>query len=133
MSYSISYKITGDFLTVGLSGAYPLDKFSEISKDVDLVVDQNNISKVLVDLREFKGRFGVFDSINHIEKFRNESRFLKFAILDNNENKQGNDFFENASYNRGFTLLFFYDESEAKKWLQVELYSEPQKYFMKEI
>ena len=34
MGYSISYKITGDLLTVELSGAYPLDKFSEISKDV---------------------------------------------------------------------------------------------------
>jgi hypothetical protein len=127
VAYTINYKISGNFLKVELSGSYPLEKFKEISSDIDSVIDSNGIRKIMVDLRDFKGRFGVFDGLNHIEKFRDESRFLKFAILDNDENKEKNDFFENASHNRGYNLLFFYDEAEAKKWLQVERYPEPEK------
>jgi len=44
---------------------------------------------------------------------------LKFAILDNPKNRQNNDFFENASLNRGYQLLFFYDLESAEKWLRV--------------
>jgi hypothetical protein len=133
MKYTINYRISGDFLTVELEGSYPLEKFRDISALIDTIIDSNNINKILVDLRNFKGRFGVFDGLNHIEKFREESRFLKFAILDLPENKQPNDFFENASYNRGFTLLFFYDEAEARKWLQVEDYAPAEKNQVKEI
>lgn len=133
MKYTINYNISGDFLHVVLEGSYPLEKFIEINKAIDAVVDANGIGKVMVDLRGFKGRFGVFDGVNFIEKTREESRFIKFAILDLPEHKQANDFFENASYNRGFTLLFFYDEAEAKKWLQVEGYAVPEKMSVKEI
>lgn len=133
MKYTINYKISKDFLHVILEGSYPLEKFIEINNAIDAVVDANDISKIMVDLRGFKGRFGVFDGVNFIEKTREESRFLKFAILDIPEHKQSNDFFENASYNRGFTLLFFYDEAEAKKWLQVEAYEIPEEVLAKEI
>ncbi len=132
MTYTINYKISGDFLKVELAGKYPLEKFKEISADIDSVIDTNGISKIMVDLRDFIGRFGVFDGLNHIEKFRDESKFLKFAILDNNENKEKNDFFENASHNRGYSLLFFYDETEAKKWLQVDTYPETEKVLVRE-
>ena len=119
MSYKINYSIKGDFLKVHLAGSYPLEKFSEISNDMDRVIDENDISKIMVDLREFGGRFGVFDGLQRIENFREESKFLQFAILDNIANQSNNDFFENASFNRGYKLLFFYDETEALKWLDV--------------
>jgi hypothetical protein len=85
-----------------------------------------------VDLRKFEGRFGVFDGLKEVENFRPESKMLRFAVLDIPENKKNNDFFENASVNRGYKLIFFYDESEAKKWLQVEHYAEPHKIVVKE-
>ncbi len=120
MGYKINYHIKSDFLKVELSGNYPLEKFAEISNDMDRVIDENGISKILVDLRKFEGRFGVFDGLQKIENFREESKFLLFAILDIPENKSNNDFFENASHNRGYKLLFFYDEAEAIKWLDVK-------------
>ena len=101
MGYKINYHIKDDFLKVVLYGNYPLEKFSEISKDMDKVIDENEISKILVDLRSFEGRFGVFDGLQNIENFREESKFLQFAILDKIENRSNNDFFENASFNRG--------------------------------
>lgn len=119
-AYKINYNIKGDSLYVVLSGNYPLEKFKEISTDMDRVIDENGISKILVDLRTFQGRFGVIDGLQRIENFREESKFLQFAILDIPENKTNNDFFENASFNRGYKLLFFYDEAEAMKWLNVE-------------
>ncbi len=132
MSYTINYKISGDFLKVELSGSYPLEKFKEISKDIDKVVDENRIGRIMVDLRNFKDRFGVFDGLGHIEKFRDESKLLRYAILDDIANKEKNDFFENASFNRGFNLLFFYEEEQAKKWLQIEAGDQPEKVLVRE-
>lgn len=120
MKYLINYQIRADFLKVELKGEYPVEKFREISADMDRVIDENGISNIMVDLRNFRGRFGVFDGLQEIENFREESKFLQFAILDVPENKSNNDFFENASFNRGYKLLFFYNEEDAKKWLGVE-------------
>lgn len=120
MKYQINYQIRADFLKVELKGEYPVEKFREISADMDRVIDENGISNIMVDLRNFRGRFGVFDGLQEIENFREESKFLQFAILDVPENKPNNDFFENASFNRGYKLLFFYNEEDAKKWLGVE-------------
>lgn len=119
MSYKVNYIINSDFLRVKLSGSLAIEKFSEISNDIDRVIDENGINRILVDLRDFKERFGIFNGLQHIEKFREESKFLKFAILDNPKNRQNNDFFENASLNRGYQLLFFYDLESAEKWLRV--------------
>ncbi len=132
MSYVIDYRIWDDFLRVELSGTYPLEMFNKITRDIDEVIDANGITRVMIDLRGFKGRFGVFDGIHHIEKFRTESKLIQFAILDIPENKTNNDFFENASFNRGYKVMFFYDEADAKKWLMVESISKPKKVLKKE-
>lgn len=120
MGYKINYHIKGDFLKVVITGYHPLEKFFEISMDMDRVIDENEITRILVDLRGFEGRFGVFNGLQKIENFREESKFLQFAILDNSENRSNNDFFENASFNRGYKLLFFYNEPDALKWLDVK-------------
>lgn len=132
MKYTINYNIKGDFLSVILSGNYPIEKFKEISGDMDRVIDENGISKILVDLRKFEGRFGVFDGLKEIENFREESKFLQFAVLDIPENKKNNDFFENASFNRGYKLLFFYNKEDALKWLNVHQVEEFDKVLVKE-
>lgn len=133
MPYTINYTIYEDFLKVELEGSYPLNKFKEISNDIDKALAEYNLSKTLVDLRKFVGRFGVFDGVRHIENFPEESRYRKFAILDLEYNKHNNDFFENASYNRGFSVLFFYDEAKALKWLEVGTPENAGKTVVKEI
>jgi len=132
MSYSINYKIWDNFLRVDLAGELDLDKFYLVTDDIDSVIDANGIDKVLIDMRKFKQRFGVFDGLNKVEAFRQVRKLVQFAIVDIIANKEKNDFFENASFNRGFKLLFFYEESEALNWLQVTGESEPQKVFLKE-
>ncbi len=132
MKYTINYHIKGDFLRVDLTGEYPAEKFREISTDMDKVIDENGISKIMVDLRNFKGRFGVFNGLQEIENFREESKYLQFAIIDIPENKPNNDFFENASFNRGYKLLFFYNEVDAEKWLDVDCNIDFEKVLVKE-
>ena len=132
MGYKINYKIWGDFMKVELSGEYPLEKFKEVDADIDSVVDSNDINRLLVDLRKFKGRFGVFDGLNHIEDFRKESKLLQFAVLDLPENKSNNEFFENASYNRGYKIMFFYDIKDALKWLKIANDTKPEKELVRE-
>ncbi|MCC6866188.1 MAG: hypothetical protein IT280_08520 [Ignavibacteria bacterium] len=119
MNYTIDYKISGKFLRAEVSGEYPISKFYEVTENIDKVIDDNSIDKILVDLRNFKQRYGVFDGLQSIENFREESKLLQFAVLDRIENKQNNDFYENASFNRGYKLLFFYKEAEALSWLDV--------------
>lgn len=115
-----------------ISGEYPISRFHEISAKMDEVIDANGIDKILVDLRKFIGRYGVFDGLERIENFREESIYLQFAILDRIENKSANDFFENASFNRGFKLLFFYKEEDALKWLSIENDKEYDRVILKE-
>lgn len=132
MNYRINYNIRGNFLKAEISGEYPMSRFFEISSKMDEVIDANGIDKILVDLRGFVGRYGVFDGLERIENFREESKLLQFAILDKLENKANNDFFENASFNRGFKLLFFYNEVDAMKWLGVSPELEFEKTLVKE-
>jgi hypothetical protein len=120
VDYKLEFVVSGNFLKVILSGTHPVERFREISEQIDKAVAENNIGRILVDMRKFTGRFGVFDGIRHIENFPEQSKYVKFAILDVEKNKQSNDFFENASYNRGFSLLFFYSEEDALKWLEVQ-------------
>ncbi len=132
MKYRIKYEIKGSFLRVELTGDLPLEQFSKISGDMDSVIDANGIDKVLFDMRGFKQRFGVFNGLKRIENFDPIRKYIQFAILDTESNKENNDFFENASYNRGFKMLFFYDEVQALKWLQVANSDKPAKVFQKE-
>lgn len=132
MKYKIKYEILGSFLRVELSGELPLERFTEISGDMDEVMDANGIDRVLFDMRNFKQRFGVFDGLKRIENFDPKRKYVQFAVLDKVANKEGNDFFENASFNRGYKMLFFYDESDAIKWLQVENSDNPAKVLEKE-
>ncbi|MBE2216762.1 MAG: hypothetical protein IAE90_01070, partial [Ignavibacteria bacterium] len=115
-----------------ISGTHPIEKFHEIKSEIDRVIEQNNIDRILVDMRGFKGRFGVFDGLQEVESFDQNSRFLQFAILDLEENKSNNDFFENASINRGFKLVFFYNMKDALEWLQVGKHDEFEKKLQKE-
>ncbi|HMQ80134.1 MAG TPA: hypothetical protein PKE39_13745 [Ignavibacteria bacterium] len=132
MKYTINYHINDDFLKVILDGEYPVEKFREISADMDKVIDENGISRIMVDLRKFSGRFGVFNGLQEIENFREESKYLQFAIIDVPENKSNNDFFENASFNRGYKLLFFYNVEDAEKWLGVDGNVDFEKVLVKE-
>ncbi|MBZ0201943.1 MAG: hypothetical protein K8I03_02875 [Ignavibacteria bacterium] len=132
MKYKIKYELSGSFLRVELSGELPLEQFSEISNDMDSVIDANGIDRVLFDMRKFKQRFGVFNGLKRIESFDPNRKYIQFAILDVGKNKDNNDFFENASFNRGFKMLFFYDETNALKWLQVDTTDKPVKVFEKE-
>lgn len=132
MPYRINFGIKSGFLKAELSGTHPLERFHEIESEIDRVIEQNNIDKILVDMRRFKGRFGVFDGLKEVENFNQNSRFLQFAILDVEDNKSGNDFFENASINRGFKLVFFYNMKDALDWLQVGKHDEFDKHLLKE-
>ncbi len=132
MPYRINFGIRSGFLKAEISGSHPLDRFHEIKSEIDRVIEQNDIDKILVDMRGFKGRFGVFDGLNEVENFNQNSRLLQFAILDIEENKDTNDFFENASINRGFKLVFFYNMKDALDWLQVGKHDVFEKTMLKE-
>jgi len=127
MSYHISYKIIDDYLKVTVTGSASLsnrETVAAISADVNKLVVENNITKILVDGSSTEGRLGVFDAVDHIENYPPEMKLRQYAIIDKPEYRDNNNFFENYAINRGYRIYFFYDIAEAEKWLNVEGYVE---------
>ncbi len=131
MSYIINFKISEHYLRADISGTADNTKLKQISADVKEMIYANQVNKIFIDVTELEGRMGIFDSLKHIEKFSANAKNIRVAVYDIKEHKYNNDFFENASLNRGFSICFFYDESEAKKWLGIEDIT-PEKVLVKE-
>jgi len=75
---------------------------------------------VLVDVRELKGRLGVFDSYYLVTKDFQRLRgkgILKAAIIDRPLPKTRDWFLETVSQNRGFNLKIFDNPENALAWL----------------
>jgi hypothetical protein len=135
MSYKINYKVIDDYLKVEITGSANFGRretVSAISADVNRLVEEYNITKILVDGSSTEGRLGVFDAVEHIENYPPEMKLRQYAIIDKLEYKNKNNFFENYAINRGYRIYFFYDIREAEKWLNVEGYTQAEKILEKE-
>jgi hypothetical protein len=132
MGSKINYKIWDGFLWIEVADTLELKDIKVLSDDVREIMASNELKKMLVDVRKIQGRLGIFESLQRIESFKPVAKKIQLAIFDLIENKYNNSFFENASYNRGFTINFFYNEIDARKWLKVEHLDKPEKIIVKE-
>jgi hypothetical protein len=127
MSYKVILKKTKDCLRADISGEADKKALKQMSDEIREAIWSTESKKVFINVTNFKGRHGIFESLNVIENLRPEAKSLQVAVLDIMEHKYNNDFFENAALNRGYKILFFYREEDAKKWLQLEEVEEKQK------
>jgi hypothetical protein len=76
---------------------------------------------ILVDVREFKGRLGAFDSLyvvrDEFAKYRGKG-IRKAALVDREAQGTRRWFFETVAQNRGFNLRMFNEVEEAQAWLR---------------
>jgi hypothetical protein len=120
MSYKINYKVANGFLRVEITGTGGNKNLSKMSADVNEIVRTYGVTKILIDITSLDNKLGIFESLDHIEKYPAEMKERSYAIVDKTENKNQNSFFENAAVNRGYSIYFFYKHEDALEWLNVK-------------
>ena len=97
------------------------DGVVEIAKRILAICDEHYQTKILVDVREMKGRLGGLDSYNvtsmDLPKLIQERR-LQIAIVDDDLFEDTPTFFERFSQEQGFNLRIFGSIENATTWLR---------------
>jgi hypothetical protein len=120
MDYEFSSETRSDHLHVQVSGVRTREAVSALTADLFNAANRAQQSKILVDVRDFKGRLGAFDSLfvvrDEFTKYRGGG-ISKAAIVDREIQEKRRWFFETVAQNRGFNLKMFSEVREAQEWL----------------
>jgi hypothetical protein len=119
--HTLAIEAKGGHLFARASGVRTLDTVTAITMEVFDAALANHLSKVLIDVRELKGRLGILDSYLVVtrlfEKLRGKG-IHKAAIVDERVPSLGGWFLETVARNRGFNFRVFADQEEALEWLE---------------
>ena len=120
MSYTITTEIKQGYVKLAASGEQTLEGNKELVFRVLEACTENNVTKVLVDIRGLVGQPGVVSDYELAGIAAQEALGLlqKVALLYRQESHEYTTFFETAVRNRGINLLAFPDEGEAIQWLR---------------
>ena len=120
MSYTITTEIKQGYVKLAASGEQTLEGNKELVFRVLEACTENNVTKVLVDIRGLVGQPGVVSDYELAGIAAQEALGLlqKVALLYRQESHEYTVFFETAVRNRGINLLAFPDEREAIQWLR---------------
>jgi len=122
MSYELTIEKKANVLWVTATGTRSLETVLAMSRDIVAACVENEISKVLVDVRALKGRLSTMEAYEipdkHFPTIRDRSVITQSAIIDLKEFEHRYRFFEDVAVNRGFTLRVFSDPAEAVEWLK---------------
>ena len=122
MAYKLTSEKIGDVLHVNLTGTRTRESIMAISKVIMKECVQHGTKKVLADVRAMDGHLKAISSYEIPNSFfptiKDRSVLLKSAVVDLKESEHYFRYFESVVVNGGYTLRFFSDVDEAKKWLQ---------------
>ena len=122
MSYELNIRKKPDFLHVRVTGVRTRAAVVAMAKDILGACVQHQPPKVLVDVRELKGRGGTLDAYEvpsvEFPKLKRPGLLKKAVIVDVEEFKDSFRFFETVARNRGFNLRIFGDMHRAIEWLR---------------
>ena len=117
MDYRIEQQLTGDIMRVSIYGTANEANAGSIAQDVFRIVDMNDAVRLLVDVRQLKGRLSPGDAYWHVLKYPAYAARTKVGVVDLEENRPYDSFFQAMCKNRGFVLEFFEDVAAAERWL----------------
>ncbi len=124
MSYKMSIKKESDFLHINVTGVQSRETVTAIAWDVLEACEENEVSKVLVDVREMTGRLVGLDAyeVSALEfpKLQEKGILKRAAVIDLEENSENSRFFETVAVNRGINIRIFSSADEAVDWLDKE-------------
>ena len=120
--YTLFIEARGSHLFARASGVRTRDTVTAMTIDIfDTAID-NNLSKVLIDVNELKGKLGIFDSYRVVTLVFQSLRgkgIRKAAIFDEQVSSHREWFLETVARNRGFNLRIFANLEDALKWLEL--------------
>lgn len=118
MAQDTDIKIKGDCLCVKVLGKYSLERSKTLITSIFDWIKCENLSKVVLDIREMEGKISVtdrFNLANMLQEYR--SRFIKIAFLVREDHQKPTKIFETVANNRGIYVITTTDEEEIKEWI----------------
>ncbi len=116
----IDYQIVDPNLIITASGEWTNSIAGSTQAEASRLVTENNLSGILVDLREAAIKTSTFEiyegTASHLSKFPIQTRHA-IVVANNKKAIKDVQFFENVAINRGMPAKYFTDYDEAIKWL----------------
>ena len=120
MDYKLNIDSSTEYLHTRVSGFMTRSSVSALTEDVFIAANRAKQSKVLIDVREFKDRLGVYDSLIIVRdvfpKYRGKG-IRRAAIVDREMPGMRRWIFETIAQNRGYNFRMFREVSKALEWL----------------
>jgi hypothetical protein len=121
LGYEISTSVNNEIFEIILTGAIAVNCISKAFKKVYDIIGENNPEKLLVDVREVKGRYGYKEAYFQIRDYPSSFHNIKHAIVDIPEHKDYRTFYEYvAARVVGLSFKWFTDIDVARTWLKNE-------------
>ena len=120
MSYKLEIRKEKDFLYAIVKGIRTSESIKNATKEICEKCIENQYTKVLVDVRDFKEHISRSDSFSlasiELPEIIRKS-IKKAAILDMEGFENNQIFFENVARYWGHNVQIFTDINDAKQWL----------------
>ncbi|OPX93293.1 MAG: hypothetical protein A4E62_02366 [Syntrophorhabdus sp. PtaU1.Bin002] len=118
MAFHISTVKAEGFITIIISGNMTKKDAQAIFQEIIEEVRRSKPDRVLVDLRNSKGRPGIASTYMMVRDYPINTPRVKTAIVDLEENKEFTLFYESVAVNWGYPTRCFDSIDEAEKWLR---------------
>lgn len=120
MAHEMSMRVERGVLLVRVTGTRTREAVSAMAPEILEACIEHECNKVLIDVRDLKGRLSTFDSysvvVHDFPKLRGKG-LGKAAIVDRKRAVVTHWFFETVAKNRGYNVGLFEDPEEAMDWL----------------
>jgi hypothetical protein len=116
--YQISAFVNEGLLEIVLTGEVAESAVKNLANEMITIIKGNGIENVLMDVRAFKGRFGVTKAFNSVRTYPPYRLRVNSAIVDLPENADYQSFQEKTSINAGLSYKWFTDIDAARTWLK---------------
>ncbi len=120
--FKLSMEEKASYLYVRASGVRSKDTVKTLSMEVFKTAQEKNLPKVLIDVRELNGMFGITDIYYLVTEVLRDLRgkgIEQVAIIDIRRSAKPGWFLEPVAQNRGFNFRVFAEDESALKWLGV--------------
>ena len=124
VEYQISASVNEGLLEIVLTGEVEESAVKNLANELINIIKGNGIENVLMDVRAFKGRFGVTKAFNSVRTYPPYRLRVNSAMVDLPENADYQSFQEETSINAGLSYKWFTDIDAARTWLKSKQGSE---------
>jgi len=120
--FELSMQEKAGYLYVHTSGVRSQETVTTMTREVFETALAKRLPKVLIDIRELNGMFGITDIYFLVTEVLRDLRGKgvdQVAIIDIRRSTRQGWFLETVAQNRGFNFRVFAEDESALKWLGV--------------